>query len=119
MNRASYLKLRQSIWANLAKTNPQQSQMGQHITERNSDFKNKYLLLNVFLDNMSIYLFFISWPTLSRQLLCSNFEKQNDRAVELLTSNSVLTVSPSKIIPLHPRAPNTAVYTWRYMLKNG
>lgn len=41
---------------------------------------------------------------LARQLLCSNFETQNERAVEMFISSSVLTVSLSENTPSHPRS---------------
>lgn len=80
--------------ADLAKANPQHNQMEGHLREK-FGIPKQITISGYFLGNLPIYLFFISCLVLARQLLCSNFETQNERAVEMFISSSVLTVSQS------------------------
>lgn len=68
---ASYLNSWQSVWTDLAKPNSQQNPMEQHITERNSQeffsrIQKQIATSEYFLNSVTVYLFFLSWPILSR-----------------------------------------------------
>lgn len=94
-----------------------EQRLWQNLTPKSSvlEFKTKYRFLNIFKQ----YVFIFILPSLSNTLQISSmlqfWETKTDRAVEMITSNSVLT---AKIFLNTYRTHNTRVGTWGYILKN-